>query len=217
MVDESRDPEETVADTPADLAAGTLELFSRLRDESLGDEDRSACRDELVRLHLPLAERAARRFSNRGEPFDDLLQVGTIGLLGAIDRFDHERGLAFATFAVPTIVGEIKRYFRDKSWAIRVPRRLQELRLQVSTVSADLQEILERLAAVGEAPGGPLGQRQVELDQLVAARVAGLRVEALVAEPGEEQQRVRRRVVGVPRFVDHVSAARRPPAAWPAR
>ncbi len=104
----------------------------------------ASLRDAVVREHLPLVHRVASRFRNRGEPFDDLVQVGTIGLLGAIDRFDPERGVEFSSFAVPTIVGEIKRYFRDKSWAIRVPRRLQELRLEISATTVELTQRLGR-------------------------------------------------------------------------
>ena len=92
-----------------------------------------AARDGLVALHLPLVEHCARRFRNRGEPFEDLVQVGTIGLIKSIDRFDLDRGVEFSTYATPTIIGEIKRYFRDKGWAIRVPRRLQELRMQIGS------------------------------------------------------------------------------------
>ena len=91
----------------------------------------------LVELHLPLVEHCARRFRNRGEPLEDLVQVGTIGLIKSVDRFDIERGVEFSTYATPTIIGEIKRYFRDKGWAIRVPRRLQELRMPISAVTAD--------------------------------------------------------------------------------
>ena len=80
-------------------------------------------------MHLPRAAFLARRFRDRGETLDDLVQVGTIGLIKAVDRFDPERGVEFSTYATPTIVGEIKRHFRDKGWAIRVPRRLQELRM----------------------------------------------------------------------------------------
>jgi RNA polymerase sigma-B factor len=101
---------------------------------------RASVREQLVHLHLPMVEHCARRFRNRGEPFEDLLQVGMIGLLKSIDGFDPERGVEFSTYATPTIVGEIKRYFRDKGWAIRVPRRLQELRLQISAVTAELTQ-----------------------------------------------------------------------------
>ena len=82
-------------------------------------------------MHLPLVQYLARRFRDRGEPLEDLVQVGTIGLIKAVDRFDPERGVEFSTYATPTIVGEIKRHFRDKGWAIRVPRRLQELRISI--------------------------------------------------------------------------------------
>ena len=97
-----------------------------------------------MHLHLPLVEHCARRFRNRGEPFEDLVQVGTIGLLKSIDRFDAERGVEFSTYATPTIIGEIKRYFRDKGWAIRVPRRLQELRMQIGAATAELTQGLGR-------------------------------------------------------------------------
>ena len=97
-----------------------------------------------MHLHLPLVEHCARRFRNRGEPFEDLVQVGTIGLIKSIDRFDSDRGVEFSTYATPTIIGEIKRYFRDKGWAIRVPRRLQELRMQIGTTTAELTQSLGR-------------------------------------------------------------------------
>jgi RNA polymerase sigma-B factor len=89
-------------------------------------------------------EHCARRFRHRGEPFEDLVQVGTIGLIKSIDRFDIHRGVEFSTYATPTIIGEIKRYFRDKGWAIRVPRRLQELRLQIGASTAELTQALGR-------------------------------------------------------------------------
>ena len=107
-------------------------LFGQFRDASGSEPSRHAARDGLVSLHLPLVEHCARRFRNRGEPFEDLVQVGTIGLIKSIDRFELDRGVEFSTYATPTIIGEIKRHFRDKGWAIRVPRRLQELRMQIS-------------------------------------------------------------------------------------
>jgi RNA polymerase sigma-B factor len=132
------------------MRARSAELFLRLGDEASTEAERSHCRDELVALHLPLVEHFARRFVNRGEPFDDLLQVGTIGLIKAVDRFDNERGVEFSTYATPTIVGEIKRHFRDRGWAIRVPRRLQELRLSITTASADLTQQLGRSPTVSD-------------------------------------------------------------------
>ena len=122
----------------------SAEHFATFRDEEAAEASRDAAREALVRLHLPLVEHCARRFRNRGEPLEDLVQVGTIGLIKAIDRFDSDRGVEFSTYATPTIIGEIKRYFRDKGWAIRVPRRLQELRMQIGAASADLTQTLGR-------------------------------------------------------------------------
>jgi len=119
-------------------------LFAQFRDASTSEAARLAARDGLVALHLPLVEHCARRFRNRGEPFEDLVQVGTIGLIKSIDRFDLDRGVEFSTYATPTIIGEIKRYFRDKGWAIRVPRRLQELRMRIVATTADLTQTLGR-------------------------------------------------------------------------
>jgi len=119
-------------------------LFLRLRDDGASQEERDAAREGLVHLHLPLVEHCARRFRNRGEPYEDLVQVGTIGLLKSVDRFDTDRGVEFSTYATPTILGEIKRYFRDKGWAIRVPRRLQELRMQIGSTGAELTQRLGR-------------------------------------------------------------------------
>src|SRR6476659_3173896 len=122
----------------------SAELFVQLRDEAAQQPVRDRAREELVHLHLPLVEHCARRFRNRGEPLEDLVQVGTIGLIKSIDRFDLERGVEFSTYATPTIIGEIKRHFRDKGWAIRVPRRLQELRMQIGTTTAELTQELGR-------------------------------------------------------------------------
>ncbi len=126
--------------------ARSQELFARLATDG---DDREA-RDALVTLHLPLVEHLARRFRNRGEPYDDLVQVGTIGLIKAVDRFEPERGLEFSTYATPTIVGEIKRHFRDKGWAVRVPRRLQEMRLQISRATQELSQNLGHSPTVAE-------------------------------------------------------------------
>jgi RNA polymerase sigma-B factor len=117
-------------------------LFAQLAAAHSSSIDRSRARGALVELHLPLVEHCARRFVNRGEPFEDLVQVGTIGLIKAVDRFDAERGIEFSTYAVPTILGEIKRHFRDKGWAIRVPRRLQELRMSIASATSELAQRL---------------------------------------------------------------------------
>lgn len=101
-------------------------------------------RDSLVEEHVGLAEYLARRFADRGESFDDLRQVALVGLLKAVERFEPDRGLRFSTFATPTIVGELKRHFRDRGWALRVPRRIQELHLQLVKVVGTLSQELGR-------------------------------------------------------------------------
>ena len=118
------------------------ELFKRLPDDE--------ARERLVRMFLPLAEYLARRFDRRGEPLDDLVQVASVGLLNAIDRFDVERDVQFSTYAAVTIIGELKRHFRDKGWAIRVPRRLQEVGLRVNAVLPELSQELGRSPTVEE-------------------------------------------------------------------
>ena len=125
-------------------------LFEQLATLPDGDDERLRIRGELVELHLPLVEYLARRFRNRGEWLDDLTQVATIGLIKSIDRFDLARGVEFSTYATPTIVGEIKRHFRDKGWAVRVPRRLQELKLALTKAIGDLAQREGRAPTVSE-------------------------------------------------------------------
>jgi len=145
MSEELGTPDTHLPPTAAEITRRrSAELFAVLRNDSATDPARDEARNALVHLHLPLVEHCARRFRNRGEPFEDLVQVGTIGLIKSVDRFDLERGVEFSTYATPTIIGEIKRYFRDKGWAIRVPRRLQELRMQIGTATAELTQALGR-------------------------------------------------------------------------
>jgi RNA polymerase sigma-B factor len=119
-----------------------LAEFAESRDSSL--------RDELVEAHLGLAEYLARRFSNRGEPLDDLTQVASLGLIKAVDRFDPAREVEFSTYATHTIVGELKRHFRDKGWAVRAPRRMQELYLRLGNVISVLSQELGRSPTIAE-------------------------------------------------------------------
>lgn len=123
----------------------THELFRRLKED--GDME---AREQLVMSHMNLVRFLANKFKNRGEPLDDLIQVGYLGLLKAIDRFDPSRGLEFTTFATPTIMGEIKRHFRDKGWSVRVPRRLQELSAKVNQATDTLTTQLQRSPTVEE-------------------------------------------------------------------
>lgn len=107
-------------------------------------------RDELVEAHLDLARQLARRFSNRGETYDDLCQVASIALIKSVDRFDPERGVEFSTFATRTIIGELKRHFRDRGWAIRAPRRIQELYLELGHVTESMTHELGRPPTTAE-------------------------------------------------------------------
>ncbi|MFF2568658.1 SigB/SigF/SigG family RNA polymerase sigma factor [Streptomyces sp. NPDC058084] len=117
-------------------------LLTRLRELDPGTPEHAYVRNTLVELNLSLVRFAARRFRNRPEQREDIVQVGTIGLIKAIDRFDPDRGIEFSAFALPTVVGEMKRFFRDTSWAVRVPRRLQELRIDLAKAGDTLEQRL---------------------------------------------------------------------------
>ena len=108
------------------------------------DPDRRRRREQLISGYLPVAEHIARRFAGRGEPLDDLVQVATVGLINAVDRYDPSRGSNFLSFAVPTITGEVRRYFRDHSWSTRVPRRIKDLHLAIRSAYAELSQQLGR-------------------------------------------------------------------------
>ncbi len=125
-------------------------LLAELDKLALDDPGRNRVRDELVTMHLPLVQHLARRYRDRGEQLDDLEQAGTIGLIKAVDRFDPAKGVQLSTFATPTILGEIKRHFRDRTWAIKVPRRLQELQASVASRSDELSRTLGRSPTVRE-------------------------------------------------------------------
>jgi RNA polymerase sigma-B factor len=133
--------------THTQLRAGKSEkeLWRRLRHE----RDQRA-REELVNLYLPIARRMAGRYAGVVEPYDDLVQVASLGLLNAIDRFDVDRGTPFLGFAKPTIMGELKRYFRDKVWTIRVPRSLHDRMAQIESATESLTEELSRAPTVKE-------------------------------------------------------------------
>jgi RNA polymerase sigma-B factor len=115
-----------------------------------GDERRARLRDELVRGHLPVARHIARRFSRRGEPEEDLEQVATLGLINAVDRYDPERGTDFLSYAVPTITGEVRRHFRDQAWSMRVPRRLKDLNVTLSSAMSAMSQTLGRAPTAAE-------------------------------------------------------------------
>ena len=190
MSDETREGlDDAAEDIPLTRVEQTRQesaaLFARLRDDDAEQGQRDAARDGLVHLHLPLVEHCARRFRNRGEPFEDLVQVGTIGLLKSVDRFDTERGVEFSTYATPTVVGEIKRHFRDKGWTVRVPRRLQELRAALSGATSDLTQTLGRSPTVAElAVHLKIGEEEV-LEGLESANAyTAISIEASDGEGG---------------------------------
>ncbi|MFE9046145.1 SigB/SigF/SigG family RNA polymerase sigma factor [Streptomyces sp. NPDC012421] len=134
------EPENPTAATTDDARTLSVALFQRLRALDVGTPEHAYVRNTLVELNLSLVKFGARRFRGRPEPAEDIVQVGTIGLIKAIDRFDPERGVEFSAFALPTIVGEMKRFFRDTGWAVRVPRRLQELRIDLAKASDALEQ-----------------------------------------------------------------------------
>lgn len=147
---ERRDGATTV--TPSVSSVGTeqgeyahlVPLQRRYAELDPNDPERPALREQLINGYLPVAEHIARRFAGRGEPLDDLMQVATVGLINAVDRFEPGRGSDFFSFAVPTITGEVRRYFRDHGWSTRVPRRLKDLHIAIRSALAELSQQLGR-------------------------------------------------------------------------
>ncbi|MFI9319596.1 RNA polymerase sigma factor SigF [Kitasatospora aureofaciens] len=178
--------------TPAEAPPGSgldtrtlsRSLFLRLAALEPGSEEHTYVRDTLIELNLPLVRYASARFRSRNEPMEDIVQVGTIGLIKAIDRFDPERGVEFPTFAMPTVVGEIKRFFRDTSWSVRVPRRLQELRLALTKAGDDLSQRLDRSPTVAEL-AACLGVSEEDVVEGLAVGNA-YTASSLDSSPGEE-------------------------------
>jgi len=163
------------------------ELFRRFRET--GDPE---VRQELIEAHLGLVEYLARRFAGRGEPLEDLVQVATIGLIKAVDRFDPDREVEFSTYATPTIAGELKRHFRDKGWAVRVPRRLQELNLQLGEIIGQLSQKLGRSPTVAEMAEAAGTTEEEGLEGLDSAHAYTLT--SLDAPTGEEDLALREQI-----------------------
>jgi RNA polymerase sigma-B factor len=184
-----------------------IRLLAELHRLPESSSQRQVLRDKLVEMHMPLVEYLARRFSGRNEPLPDLVQVGAIGLLKSIDRFDPDRGLEFSTYATPTILGEIKRYFRDSGWLIHVPRRAQELQATIATSRAELSQELQRAPTVAElaertglreediieALDAARGYSGVPLDALIDEDHGGSAAEAMLAQLDERFEQVERR------------------------
>ncbi|WP_133917448.1 RNA polymerase sigma factor SigF [Streptomyces sp. NBC_00582] len=183
--DELIPPHEEIGQIGAvDARALSRTLFERLESLEEGTHAFSYVRNTLVELNLALVKFAASRFRSRSEPMEDIIQVGTIGLIKAIDRFDLSRGVEFPTFAMPTIVGEIKRFFRDTSWSVRVPRRLQELRLDLAKAGDELAQKLDRAPTVAEL-AERLGITNEEVVEGMAASNA-YTASSLDAQPEED-------------------------------
>ncbi len=191
--------------TRADPEYGHLvPLLERYAALEPGDPERDKLRDVLVTGFLPVAQHIARRFSNRGEPLDDLVQVATVGLINAVDRFSPERGSDFFSFAVPTISGEVRRHFRDLGWSMRVPRRLKDLHVSINGAVSHLSQDLGRAPKPTEIAahlGVPVSEvlegleaseayRSSSLDEMLSSEAGSATVGELVGEADAELDRV---------------------------
>ncbi|MGW5850265.1 RNA polymerase sigma factor SigF [Streptomyces sp. NPDC055254] len=156
---------------PADARELSKVFFRRLRELTEGTPEYQYVRNTLIEMNASLVQYAVRRFRNRGDGFDmeDIVQVGTIGLIKAIDRFDPARENEFSTLAMPYITGEIKRHFRDTSWAVRVPRRLQELRIDIAKAKEELTTTLDRSPTVADLAAHLSLSEEEVVEGLVAA------------------------------------------------
>ena len=155
-------------------------MFRELATLDGDSSDFQRHRDKIVERCLPLADHIARRFEGRGEPRDDLVQVARVGLVNAVARFDVETGSDFVSFAVPTIMGEVRRHFRDNSWSVKVPRRLKELHLRLGAATADLSQRL------GRAPTATELAHELDMDraEVIEGLVAGSSYNTLSIDSG---------------------------------
>ena len=191
--------------TRADPEYGHLSpLLERYASLPADHPDREKLRDDLVRGFLPVAQHIARRFSNRGEPLDDLVQVATVGLINAIDRYSPDRGTDFFSFAVPTISGEVRRHFRDLGWSMRVPRRLKDLHVSINGAVSELSQSLGRApkpTEIAERLGVPVSEvlegleaseayRSSSLDEMLSSEQGSATVGELVGAADAELDRV---------------------------
>lgn len=168
------------------------QLFRKL--EETGDP---AIRDELIEKNLYIAEILSKKYANRGIDYDDIFQVASIGLIYAVDRYDVEKGYAFSSFATPTIVGEIKRHFRDKGWTIRVPRRIQELSKKINNARVELSQKLQRSPTIRDI-ADYLGYTEEEiLESMEASKVYSPQSLDLTYDGGEDSDMSLSDLIGV--------------------
>ncbi|WP_434098027.1 RNA polymerase sigma factor SigF [Streptomyces sparsogenes] len=153
---------------PRDARALSKSLFDQLNNLEEGTHEYAYVRNTLIEMNMSLVRFAARRFRGHGDEMEDIVQVGMIGLIKAIDRFDLSREVEFTTFAVPYIVGEIKRFFRDSTWAVHVPRRLQEARAELMKATDELSSRLGRTPTVSELAA----LMDLSEEEVIEARIA---------------------------------------------
>jgi RNA polymerase sigma-B factor len=175
----------TLAIDPPTQRETVREMFARLAELPESCPERARLRHTLVEQHLPLVRFFARRYAGRGEPIDDLQQAGSIGLVKAVDRFDPGRGLEFSTYAAPTILGEIRRHFRDRTWAVHVHRGLQELTAEITRYAGELTQELNRAPSVPELAARSGRTEEEVLDALDCA--AAYTADSLETPAGEDR------------------------------
>jgi RNA polymerase sigma-B factor len=181
------------ASRPAHTTKEKFAEFAVTRDPAL--------RDDLVTAHLGLAHQLARRFLNRGEPYDDLVQVASMAIVKSVDRFDPDRGVEFSTFATRTVLGELKRHFRDKGWAVRAPRRIQELYLELGQAVGTLSQELGRSPTVAELATATGATEESVLEALEAGQ--GYR-SASIDAPDRQEETLAERIGGEDTTFDNV-------------
>ncbi|OBB84499.1 RNA polymerase subunit sigma [Mycolicibacterium peregrinum] len=160
--------------------ADVRDMFRELSGLSEDSPARERQRERIVERCLPLADHIARRFDGRGEPREDLVQVARVGLVNAVNRFDVEAGSDFVSFAVPTIMGEVRRHFRDNSWSVKVPRRLKELHLRLGTATAELSQRLGRAPTASELAE----ELDMDREEVIEGLVAGSSYNTLSIDSG---------------------------------
>jgi RNA polymerase sigma-B factor len=198
---EDFEPDDTEQDREYSHLVPLLAEYAQLEED---DPRREGLREQLVTGYLPVAQHIAKRFAHRGEPMDDLVQVATVGLINAVDRFQPDRGTDFFSFAVPTISGEIRRHFRDQGWSMRVPRRLKDLHVSINSAVSELSqrlgraprpsEIAERLEVstneVLEGLEAAQAYRSSSLDEMLSTDESGTTLGDLLGEADAELDRV---------------------------
>jgi RNA polymerase sigma-B factor len=155
-------------------------MFRKMNKFPAESVERGRARDQIVRRCMPLAEHIAHRFEGRGEPREDIAQVARLGLVNAVNRFDVDCGSDFVSFAVPTIMGEVRRHFRDNSWAVKVPRRLKELHLQLGSATAEMSQRLGRAPTASELAA----ELELDREEVVEALIAGSGYNTLSMDSG---------------------------------